>query len=175
VHCASSEEHLEGYLDGTLAGAQRAAVRAHLAGCGRCSGFLAELRALDGLLTARREPILPDDFSAAMMSEVGDLPAPRRARRPFGAYVVAYLLGSWLVIAAAFVLGGPAIRALGGVVAGPAGAVLLRLRALSLAGGSMAGELAHVVGAALLLEIPVLAALLVLFLRLRPPADKRSA
>ena len=46
MSCNSSENLFEGYLDGTLAPAQRARLLAHVNGCGRCKGVLDELRAV---------------------------------------------------------------------------------------------------------------------------------
>jgi len=160
VHCASPDTRLEAYLDGSLSGAARAEVRAHLATCGSCAGLLGELRALDGLLTARRDVVLPDDFAATLMDAAGTLPAPRRARRPIAAYVVSYLLGSWLLIAAAFLLGGAAIRSAGAAVA-RAGAALAPLGGALLRGGGRA------IVAAVLVDAVILAGLLAVLVRLR--------
>jgi anti-sigma factor RsiW len=44
--CAAVDERLMDYLEGDLAAADRAAVEAHLADCGRCRALVADLRAI---------------------------------------------------------------------------------------------------------------------------------
>jgi anti-sigma factor RsiW len=52
------------YYDNELAGAQKAEMEAHLAGCGRCRAELAALGALSGRLSAMKTPAVAKDMGA---------------------------------------------------------------------------------------------------------------
>jgi len=113
VTCNSSEALFEAYLDDTLTPARRASLQRHLARCGRCAGVLEELRVVDALLVSPRVVELPENFTFATMAEVRSLPRPHASPAPVVAYLVSYLVAAWLLIGAASLLAGSAIRAFG--------------------------------------------------------------
>ena len=68
VVCQQAVELVTGYLEGTLARADRRRYEAHLAGCPHCTEYLAQMRKtieLTGTLTADDlTPQMQDDFIA---------------------------------------------------------------------------------------------------------------
>ena len=75
------DEQLTAALDGTLSGADREAVDAHLETCARCRGELELAREARGALRALPEEIHPPiDVAAAVMTEISDAAREDRAR-----------------------------------------------------------------------------------------------
>ena len=54
--CQAVDARLMDYLEGDLAAADRAAVEAHLAACGRCRALVADLRAITADAAAGSSP-----------------------------------------------------------------------------------------------------------------------
>jgi len=67
------------YLDGTLNGASRQAMTAHLAECPRCAAELQALRQVIGQVQALPTVPVPDGFTARVQARVSGLPRPRPA------------------------------------------------------------------------------------------------
>jgi hypothetical protein len=116
MSCSSAEAFFEPFLDGKLAGTQRAALLAHVDGCAGCRSVLEELRVVDGLLTTPREVALAPNFTFATMAETRALHAPACYRPPVRAYLVSYLAAAWLLAAAALLFAPQTMHALSGVV-----------------------------------------------------------
>jgi anti-sigma factor RsiW len=104
VTCSWHEERFERFLDGDLSDGERARLLAHVDGCAGCRGLLEELRVVDGLLLAPRGVELPPDFTVAMMADVQALPLPCAQRAPITATLVAYIVGSWSLVGASFLI-----------------------------------------------------------------------
>jgi anti-sigma factor RsiW len=171
VTCGSSEALFEAYLDDLLAPAQRARLVRHLDGCGRCKGLLEELRVVDALLAAPRTVELPENFTFATMAEIRSLPRPHASPAPVLAYLVSYLVAGWLLIGAAFVLAGSAMRAFGETLLDVSREIARAIGSVGHAGARLVGDfgaLGTFVGAAIVLDIVVAAALIVGFVVVRP-------
>jgi hypothetical protein len=102
--CTWSEERFEPFIDGLLSDGERARLLAHVDGCASCNGLLEELRVVDALLLAPRTVELPPDFTRAMMADVHAMPVPCARRAPITATLVAYVVGSWSLVGAAFLI-----------------------------------------------------------------------
>jgi anti-sigma factor RsiW len=177
VSCSSSERLFEGYLDNTLAPAQRARLLAHLGGCGRCKGVLEELRVVDALITAPREVELPANFTFATMAEVRSLPRPHASAVPAYAYLVSYLAAAWLLIGAGFLLASSAMRAFGETALDVSANFAHIAGLIGHAGVRVLGDfgsLGALFGAAMLLDLTVALALIVAFVIVRPRIAERS-
>jgi len=61
MNCDRIENLLSEFVDGSLSGADEAAVRAHLDGCASCRESLAAYRALEDVLVMRRAEVPPVD------------------------------------------------------------------------------------------------------------------
>jgi len=176
VNCSSCEARFEEYLDGTLAPALRARVRAHLAGCGSCQGVLEELRVVDALLAAPRSVELPENFTFATMAEVRGLPRPGVSPAPVVAYFVSYLVAAWLLIGAGFLLSGRTMRAFGETGLDLVGSLARSLGAVAHAGGRMLGDFGGIgtlLGTALVLDLAIVAVLVLGFAVVRPRIAER--
>jgi anti-sigma factor RsiW len=171
VSCSSSEDLFEAYLDGTLLPAQRARLLAHLAGCGPCKGVLQELRVVDALISSPRHVELPANFTFATMAEVRSLPRPQGTPAPVYAYLVSYLVAAWLLIGAGFLFAATAMRAMG-ETALDVSALLARVFGIvGHAGARVAGDfgaLGTLLGAAIIVDVAVVLALVVGFTVVRP-------
>ena len=175
MSCNSSEALFEAYLDNTLAPAKRARLLAHLRGCGRCTGVLEELRVVDALLVSPRTIELPENFTFATMAEVRALPRPHVSRAPVVAYLVSYLVAAWLLIGAAFLLEGSAMRAAFAAVIGACTQLVHTVGAMAHAGAGLAGQLSSlgtVLGGAIVLDVMLVVALVVGARVMRPLADR---
>ena len=171
MSCSSSEDLFEAYLDGTLLPAQRARLLAHLAGCGPCKGVLEELRVVDALISSPRHVELPANFTFATMAEVRSLPRPQTTSVPVYAYLVSYLVAAWLLIGAGFVFAAPAMRALGGSALDASASLVRVFGSVGHAGARIAGDfgaLGTLLGAAIVLDVAVVLALVVGFTVVRP-------
>jgi anti-sigma factor RsiW len=177
VSCSSSEQLFEGYLDNTLAPAQRARLLGHLSSCGRCKGVLDELRVVDALIAAPRHVELPENFTFATMAEVRSLPRPHASSVPFYAYLVSYLAAAWLLIGAGFLLASSAMRAFGETALDVSANVLRAVGPVGHAGARLLGDFGSwgtIFGAAMLLDVMVVLALVVGFVVVRPRLPERS-
>ncbi len=177
MSCSSSEALFERYLDDTLLPAQRARLLAHLNRCGRCKGVLDELRVVDALLAAPRAVELPANFTFATMAEVRSLPRPHVSSNRFVlAYVVSYLIAAWLFAGAGFLLAGGVMRALGETALDGSAQVIRTFGALGHAGARVAGDfgsLTTFVGAAIVIDVAFVLALVVGFAVVRPRLAER--
>jgi anti-sigma factor RsiW len=161
MNCSSAEALFEQILDGDVPPAKRGGFVAHIERCAACSGLLAELRVVDGLLRAPRQVALAPNFTFATMAEACTLRAPQPYRAPVRAYLVSYLAGAWLIAGAALLLAPGPMRALGGTTldvarsiadaVGGLGAVIVRSFGR---GGTM---LTALLGALLLLDTVLVA------------------
>ncbi|HWT06789.1 MAG TPA: zf-HC2 domain-containing protein [Xanthomonadales bacterium] len=171
MSCSSSEHLFEAYLDGTLLPAQRARLLAHLAGCGPCKGVLEELRVVDALISSPRHVELPANFTFATMAEVGSLPRPHATSAPVYAYLVSYLVAAWLLIGAGFLFAATAMRAFGETALDASASLVRVFGVVGHAGARLAGDfsaLGTLLGAAILLDVAVVLALVVGFTVVRP-------
>jgi anti-sigma factor RsiW len=177
VSCNSSERLFEGYLDNALAPAQRARLLTHLRTCGRCKGVLDELRVVDALIAAPRQVALPENFTFATMAEIRSLPRPHASAVPAYAYLVSYPAAAWLLIGAGFLLASSAMRAFGETALDVSAYVLRTVGPVGHAGVRLLGDfgsLGAIFGAAMLLDVTVLAALIAGFFIVRPRLAERS-
>ena len=171
MSCSSSEDLFEAYLDGTLVPAQRARLLAHLAGCGPCKGVLEELRVVDALISSPRHVELPANFTFATMAEVRSLPRPHATSAPVYAYLVSYLVAAWLLIGAGFVFAATAMRAFGETALDVSASLARMVGIVGHAGARIAGDfgpLGSLLGAAIVLDVAVVLALVVGFTVVRP-------
>ena len=171
MSCSSSEALFEAYLDDTLAPAQRARLLRHVNACGACKGVLDELRVVDALLASPRAVELPENFTFATMAEVRSLRRPVASPVPLYAYLVSYLVAAWLLIGAGFLLAGPTMRTLGETVLDVSGSLVRTFGSLGHAGARLAGDLGplgSLIGAAIVLDVAFVAALVVGFAVIRP-------
>lgn len=172
MSCSSSEALFEAYLDDTLVPAQRAKLLRHLSGCGRCKGVLDELRVVDALLAGPRQVELPPNFTFATLAEVRSLPRPHVSSQGFvAAYLVSYLVAAWLLVGAGFLLAGSAMRALGETALDTSAQLVHTFGAIGSAGARVAGDfgsLTAFLGAAIVLDVAVVLALVVGFTVVRP-------
>jgi anti-sigma factor RsiW len=171
VSCSSSEDLFEAYLDGTLLPAQRARLLTHLAGCGPCKGVLEELRVVDALIASPRHVELPENFTFATMAEVRSLPRPHATSAPVYAYLISYLVAAWLLIGAGFLFAASAMRAFGETALDASASFARVFGIVGHAGARIAGDfgaLGTVLGAAIVLDVAVVLALVVGFTVVRP-------
>ena len=171
MSCSSSEDLFEAYLDGTLLPAQRARLLTHLAGCGPCKGVLEELRVVDALIATPRHVELPENFTFATMAEVRSLPRPHATSAPVYAYIVSYLVAAWLLIGAGFLFAATAMRAFGETALDASASLARVFGIVGHAGARIAGDfgaLGTVLGAAIVLDVAVVLALVVGFTVVRP-------
>jgi len=171
VSCSSSEDLFEAYLDGTLLPAQRARLLSHLAGCGACKGVLDELRVVDALISSPRHVELPANFTFATMAEVRSLPRPHGVAVPVYAYLVSYLAAAWLLIGAGFLFASTTMRAFGEIALDVSALIARAFGIVGHAGARVAGDfgaLGTLLGAAILLDVAVVLALVIGFTVVRP-------
>ena len=177
MNCNSSENLFEGYLDGTLAPAQRARLLGHVNGCGRCKGLLDELRVVDALIATPRRVELPQNFTFATMAEVRSLPRPHASRAPTYAYLISYLAAAWLLIGAGFVFAPSTLRAFGETALDMSASFASTVGVFAHAGTRALGDigsLGALFGAAMLLDVTIVVALIAGFIILRPRVAERS-
>jgi anti-sigma factor RsiW len=171
VSCSSSEDLFEAYLDGTLLPAQRARLLSHLARCGACKGVLEELRAVDALISSPRRVELPANFTFATMAEVRALPRPHATATPVYAYLVSFLVAAWLLIGAGFLFAATAMRAFGETALDASASIAHVFGIVGHAGARVAGDfgaLGTLLGAAIVLDVAVVLALVAGFALVRP-------
>jgi anti-sigma factor RsiW len=176
VSCSSAEAAFEAYLDDTLLPARRARLLAHLNRCGRCKGVLEELRVVDALIASPREIELPQNFTFATMAEVRSLPRPHVSPVPLYAYLVSYLVASWLLIGAGFLLAPDAMRAFGETALNVSAQFARAFGVVGHAGARALGDFGPVsafLGAAIVLDVAVALALVVGFTVVRPRLAER--
>ena len=176
MSCSSVEALFEGYLDDTLAPAQRARLLAHVRGCGPCAGILEELRVVDALLASPRSVALPENFTFATMAEVRSMPRPHVSRAPIVAYLVSYLVAAWLLTGAGFLLAFPTMRAAGETALDASAQFLRTAGALAGVGTRVAGDLGSLgpmLGGAIVFNVMLVVALIVGFRVVRPRLAER--
>jgi anti-sigma factor RsiW len=176
VTCSSSEAQFEAYLDDTLLPARRARLLTHLNGCGRCKGVLEELRVVDALIRSPRAVELPENFTFATMAEVRALSRPQVSAAPLFAYLVSYLVAAWLLIGAGFVLAPGALTAFGETALDASAQLARTFGAVGHAGARALGDVGSLgafLGAAIVLDIAVVLALVVGFTIVRPRLAER--
>jgi anti-sigma factor RsiW len=66
VACASGVELLMDFIDGVLPADVNAALEAHVAGCARCTAFVASYQATPRILRDATEVTLPPDIEASL-------------------------------------------------------------------------------------------------------------
>lgn len=175
MSCNSSELLFEGYLDGTLAPAQRARLLGHLKSCGSCKGVLDELRVVDALIAAPRHVELPENFTFATMAEVRSLPRPQVSTVPIYAYLVSFLVAGWLLIGAGFLLASSTMRGLGETALDMSASSALTAGVVVRSVTRVLGDLgAPIVGTAMVLDVSVALALIVGFAIVRPRLRARA-
>ena len=70
VVCASGVELLMDYLEGELSAELHSAIEEHVAGCPRCTAFVASYRATPEILRRATAASLPPDLAAELMRSV---------------------------------------------------------------------------------------------------------
>ena len=68
VVCASGVELLMDYLEGVLSSDMRADLEAHVAGCPRCTAFVASYRETPRILREASAVTLPPDLEESLLS-----------------------------------------------------------------------------------------------------------
>lgn len=171
MSCSWSEDRFEAYLDGTLAPRERGRLLTHLRGCGPCTGILEELRVVDALLAVPRHVDLPENFTFATMAEVRTLPRPSVSSVPALAYVASYLFVAWIAIGAGFIFAPNSMRALFETAVDASASMLRTLALLGHAGTRVLDDLGtapSLFGAAIIVDVAVVTALVLGFRFLRP-------
>ena len=130
MNCRWSEERFERFLDGDLTPRDRSTLLAHVDACDGCRGLLEELRVVDALLLEPRTVTLAPNFTFATMAEVRALPTPAPKSVPVAAYAVCYLVATWSLIAAAFLIAPQWIRSAAETAVDAAQAILASLGGL---------------------------------------------
>lgn len=77
--CARFAEDLSALLDGELAPAREAEVRAHLEGCAACRDRVGALRGVDEALRAAAPPAVPADLRARLRARIEEADGGTRA------------------------------------------------------------------------------------------------
>ncbi len=72
VPCVGFDEDLSALLDGELAPARQGEVRAHVAGCARCSDRLARLARVDEALRSLRHAEVPTDLAERLRARIAE-------------------------------------------------------------------------------------------------------
>lgn len=179
MRCSSCEPLLDRYLEGTLKPREMIAVSAHLRKCGSCRDLLEELKAVDGLLATTGVAELPQNFTFAVMAEVGTLPVPKARQHPVWSFLALYSAAAWVAAVLAMALTGTPPEKVFGEVS----SVLGRLGVFS--GSVSAGVshgLAHVVptlaafgAGVLLIDFAIAGAFALLYFVIRPRVAARLA
>jgi len=104
VTCSWCEERFEQYLDGALTDGERARLLSHVDRCANCCGLLEELRVVDALLLQPRAVELPANFTSATMADVREMALPCARHAPITASLVAYIVGAWSLLGAAYLI-----------------------------------------------------------------------
>lgn len=136
MRCSSCEPLLDRYLEGTLPPRQMLLISAHLEQCVRCRELLEEVNVIDALLSTTRVPELPENFTFAVMAEVGSMPAPRARQHPVWSFLALYSAAAWVATVVAMAVTGTSARALAGMAAS-------MLRQAGLATGAFGSSVSH--------------------------------
>jgi anti-sigma factor RsiW len=80
IACVSGVERLMDYLDGVLPADLRAALDAHVAGCQRCTAFVASYCATPRILREATARALPADLEASLKAFLRDRTSAFRSR-----------------------------------------------------------------------------------------------
>lgn len=169
MRCSSCEDRLERYLEGTLTARQKIDVAAHLRSCAHCTRVLEELKVVDALLlTSAAAPVLPDNFTFAVMAEARSLPAPKPYVHRAWSFVALYLTAAWVAALAGFSFAGISV----GRVFGAIGSFFAQAWNAAGVGSSALGHsgsaLATFGMTVLLLDLAIAAAFAVLYIFVRP-------
>jgi predicted anti-sigma-YlaC factor YlaD len=113
VTCGWCEERFERFLDGDLDRTDHARLIAHVDACADCRSLLEELRVVDALLLQPRAIEPEPNFTFKTMADVRTLPPPAAAPSQLPAYLVCYVVATWLLIGAGFVLASHTMHAFG--------------------------------------------------------------
>jgi len=133
--------------------------------------MLEELRVVDALISSPRSVELPANFTFATMAEVRSLPRPHATSAPVYAYLVSYLVAAWLLIGAGFLFAATAMRAFGETALDASASLARVFGIVGHAGARVAGDfsgLGTLLGAAIMLDVAVVLALVVGFTVVRP-------
>ena len=172
MNCSSSEPFFEALIDGTLAPAVRTALLAHVDRCTPCSSILEELRVVDALLLAPREPQLAPNFTFKIMAEVAAQPVPRPRQAPVAAFVVSYTVAAWMLVGLAQLVAGPTSLAWVASANHTLGALIAAFAGVSHAAGRGfshgLGSLVALLGGVLVLDIALTCAVAVAYVVVRP-------
>lgn len=106
MRCSSCEQHLDRYVEGTLAPRQMLVISSHLQGCEPCASLVQELRVVDALLATTQPVELPPNFSFAVMAEVRGIPIRQPRRAAVWSWLFVYLVGAWSLIAGSYAIFG---------------------------------------------------------------------
>jgi hypothetical protein len=119
---------------------------------------------------------LPANFTFATMAEVRSLPRPHVSSAPVVAYLVSYLAAAWLLVGAGFLLAAPTMRVLGETALDGIAQLARTLGAVIHAGSRTLGDfgiLGTVLGAAIVVDITIVVALVVGLTFVRPRLAER--
>jgi len=130
VTCSWCEERFERFIDGLLYDAERARLLLHVDSCANCSGLLEELRVVDALLLGPRTVELPEDFTSATMADVREMALPCARHAPITASLVAYIVGAWALVAAAYLIAPDVVLTAGVNVVAASGTILAAIAGL---------------------------------------------
>lgn len=179
VRCSSCEPLLDRYIEGTLTPRQMIDIGKHVNACADCRALLDELKVVDGLLFTTEVPHLPENFTFAVMAEVGAMPAPPARAHPIWSFLALYSAAAWVAAVAGMALSGISPKTVFTVIASELG------KAGSLLGGVAAGvshSLSHTVPAlaafgfgVLIIDIAIAGAFALLYFVVRPRVIARLA
>jgi Putative zinc-finger len=130
VTCSWCEERFERFLDGLVNDAERARLLLHVDSCANCSGLLEELRVIDALLLGPRPIELPADFTSATMADVREMALPCARHAPIMASLVAYIVGAWALVVAAYLIAPDVVLTAGVNVVAASGTILAAIAGL---------------------------------------------
>lgn len=179
VRCSSCEPLLDRYIEGTLTPRQMIDIGKHVNACADCRALLDELKVVDGLLFTTEVPHLPENFTFAVMAEVGAMPAPPARAHPIWSFLALYSAAAWVAAVAGMALSGISPKTVFTVIASELG------KAGSLLGGVAGGvshSLSHTVPAlaafgfgVLIIDIAIAGAFALLYFVVRPRVIARLA
>jgi len=78
TNCRVGVGRLMDYMEGTMRAPDRHALEAHVAGCGRCRGFVRSYAATPGIVRGATEARLPARAARALTRRLAAVSRPRR-------------------------------------------------------------------------------------------------